>query len=181
MLRSTTQDARSSELRIDFPFWYARILPCFLRFSMIIVLEQDYIHLGKAGELIEVKRGYAMNFLIPEGIASVADEARLMKLKAELQKKESQKQAIIEKAGKIQKTIEGKTLTITKKVTTKGTLYGSVSAKEVAEVLEKDFDVQLDQEMLTIPHVKTLGEYQIDVVITPENTFQFTLNVTKQV
>ncbi len=148
---------------------------------MIIVLEKDCINLGKASDLVEVKRGYALNFLIPQGVASVPDKTRLMKLQAELQEKESNKQVIIEKASQIQKTLEGKVLNVSKKVTAKGTLYGSVSEKEILDGVEKEFGVHLDTDMITVPHVKTVGEHKIEVAITAENTFHFILNVTKEV
>lgn len=148
---------------------------------MIVVLEQDSVNLGKANELVDVKRGYALNFLIPEGIASVPDKTRLMKIQAELQAKESNKLVIVEKASQIQKSLEGKTLNIAKKVAAKGTLYGSVSEKEILDGVEKEFGVHLDDDMITIPHVKTVGEHSVEVSITAENTFHFILNVTKEV
>jgi large subunit ribosomal protein L9 len=133
------------------------------------VILTDYVPpLGEPGKVVEVARGYARNFLIPQGKALEATPGNLARFEQERKRYEavveSAKEAALAQAAKM----EGLTLTIAQRVGEQERLYGSVTAAMVAEALaDKGFDIEKRQVELPEP-IKQLGEYDIPVRLGPE-------------
>ena len=133
---------------------------------MKVVLKQDVKGTGKKGELVEVADGYARNFLLKRGLAIPADAGAMNELKNREAAKayrlaEEQNAAEEQKAA-----IDGKTVKLTAKAGANGKLFGSVTAKEIAEGIEKQLGVTLEKRKVVLKDdIKAFGSYTIEVKI----------------
>lgn len=127
---------------------------------MEVILKEDILTLGYKDDIVNVKKGYARNFLIPQGKVIIASESA-KKILAENQKQRAHKFAQIKAdAQAIADKMEGVSLTIGAKTSSSGTIFGSVSNIQVAEKLkEKGFEV--DRKLILIKDpVKEVGSYK---------------------
>jgi large subunit ribosomal protein L9 len=131
---------------------------------MDVILKQDMDNLGYADDIVKVRSGYARNFLIPRGLATIASETN-RKVLAEVQKQRSHKaQKIAGDAQTVAKKLEAITLKIGAKVGESGKIYGSVNALQIADALMKH-GVEVDRKKIHIDteHIKALGTYTATV------------------
>lgn len=130
---------------------------------MKVILRENLDNLGEIGEVVEVKDGYARNFLIPRKLAFEANTKNLNQLEA--QKKQLERKIEKEKilAERIREEIEKISLTIQMKVGEDGKLFGSVTTQMIADALkEKGFEI--DRKTITIPEpIKALGIYNVEI------------------
>jgi large subunit ribosomal protein L9 len=106
--------------------------------DMKVILQQSYMNLGEIGDVVDVKPGYARNFLIPEKIAVTATQGNLKVFADQSKKNEERKAKDRDGAKKLLEQLEKVSLTITKKVSEDGRLYGAVTTKEIeAAFVEK--------------------------------------------
>ena len=131
---------------------------------MKLVLTQDVKGQGKKDQIIEVSDGYARNFLIPKGLAIPADAKAI----SEVKNKEASKNHKIETekaaAGELAKKLQNVTVTILAQAGADGRLYGSVTAKEIGEELQKQHGITVDRRKITLDSpIKTFGSYKLDV------------------
>jgi len=128
---------------------------------MKVILNQSYMNLGEVGDVLEVKPGYARNFLLPQGIAKRATLANLRVLQDQAKKLEAQKSADRSSAQGLLKQLEGVSVKIQKKVSEDGRLYGSVTTKEV-EAAFADKKIVIDRRQIVLGQaIKMTGEYSI--------------------
>lgn len=129
-----------------------------------VVLREDVNHLGRSGELVRVKPGFARNYLIPRGLATLATRSNIAKINHErslaLAKAEKVRDAIAEEA----KALSGVRAQVAKEAGPEGKLYGSVTAQDVADSLELQ-GVDVDRRRLVMPDepIKTTGDYEIRI------------------
>jgi len=129
---------------------------------MKVLLIKDVKGLGKAGEIKNAKDGYARNFLIPKGYAKVATPEVIKEWEKLQAKKEAELQAELEKINKIKEKLESEKIVIKHKLGANGQLIGSVTNKEISEVLkEKGYDI--DKKQIEHKTIKALGVYNIDI------------------
>ncbi len=126
---------------------------------MEIILKEDVIGLGYKYDIVNVKSGYGRNYLIPTGKAVIASVSAKKEL-AEILKQKAQKLAKIQAdAQAVADKLAEVALTITAKVSNKGTIYGSVNNVQIADELSKlGFDI--DRKLITIKDVKTVGSHK---------------------
>ena len=129
---------------------------------MEVLLIKDVKGLGKAGEIKKVKDGYARNFLIPKGLAKVATKEVVEEWKKEQIKKEAELKAELAKINEIKEKLENKKIVIKHKLGANGQLLGSVTNKEIAEVLQKN-GFNIDKKQIEHKTIKAPGIYNIDV------------------
>lgn len=127
---------------------------------MKIILKENIPTLGYKDDVVEVKDGYGRNYLIPQGLAIIASEAAL-KRRAEDQKQRAHKlEKIKADAEAAAAALEGVRLTIGAKTSSKGTIFGSVNALQIAEALEKLGHI-VDRKIIDIKDpVKEVGVYK---------------------
>ena len=127
---------------------------------MKIILKENVPTLGYKDDIVEVKDGYGRNYLIPQGLAIIASEAAL-KRRAEDQKQRAHKlEKIKADAEAAAAALEGVRLTIGAKTSSKGTIFGSVNAIQIAEALEK-LGHLVDRKIIEIKDpVKEVGVYK---------------------
>ena len=131
---------------------------------MKVILTQDVKGQGKKDQLVEVSDGYARNFLLPRKLAIPADNQSM----TELKNKEAARQHKIDTERAAAKATAEKLTTIVVKIkvgsSADGRLYGSVTTKEIAERLEKDFGITVDKRKITLADpIKAYGTYALDV------------------
>lgn len=146
---------------------------------MEVILLEPMKNLGKSGEKVEVKNGYARNYLIPRGIALRANKENLAvyeSRKAEIEKANAEKQAAAEKVGK---KLNGTEITIIRQAAEDGRLFGSVTVREIAEQLqEKKFDVDSKSVDLLNP-IRAVGVYKVRVSLHAEVSAEVSVNVAR--
>jgi large subunit ribosomal protein L9 len=147
---------------------------------MRVILMQDVLHTGKRGEVIDVKPGYARNYLIPQGLALQATPGNLEFFEQQRGKIDARHAKEREAAAQIAGVMAGIRLSIAKRVGESETLYGSVSATEVAEMLEQK-GVTVDRRRIDLEGgIKTLGDHQVRVELHPEVVAEVTVTVTAE-
>lgn len=136
---------------------------------MEIILLKDVEHIGLAKALVSVKAGHARNFLIPNGLAIVANKANKNSLKQEILQQEDRAQKILEEAKELAATLASKTLKIAAKAGTSGKIFGSVSNVQLVNVLKDMFGIEIDKKKIKLPEeVKMLGTYTAVVSLHKE-------------
>ena len=129
---------------------------------MKIVLLENLRKLGNIGEVIDVKRGYARNFLIREKKALFASEKNIKKvekIKSELNKKDLEKKKI---AKEIAEKLKNKTFEIKKLVTENKELYGSVKPSEISKLLKDNENIDLSSSLIQpVTEIKSIGEFKV--------------------
>lgn len=149
---------------------------------MKVILLKDVKGIGKAGELVNAKDGYARNFLFPKGLAKEANEASLKELK---DKSESDKfrEAEEKKAAEVlAKQISETEVVITTKVGENNKLFGSITSKDIAEILEKDHGIKVDKRKIDIDggNIKTAGTTFAEVKVYPSIAGKLKISVKEQ-
>lgn len=145
-----------------------------------LLLIEDVEDLGRSGDVVTVKPGYARNFLLPQKKAVIADPFTL-RMQAKL-KEERAKRAEIDRkeAEELAKQIEGKVLTIEVKVDPDGHMYGSVAALDIVRLFEKE-GITLERRNIILPHpIKTLGVHPIKLRLKEGVPTQITLKVMSE-
>ncbi len=131
---------------------------------MKVILKQDVRALGKKGEVKEVSDGYARNFLLPKGLAI---EASAGNLKTLAEQKESAVQREIREEGEakaVAERLNGTMVTFKAKTGENGRLFGSITAKDVADQLVKTAKVEIDKRKFEIDDaIKSLGDHPVKV------------------
>ncbi|QAT49380.1 50S ribosomal protein L9 [Caproiciproducens sp. NJN-50] len=131
---------------------------------MKVVLLQDVKGTGKKGELVQVSDGYARNFLLPRKLAKEANSQVMSELKSAESAKAWRIQKETEEARAAAASIEGKTVRLFAKAGQGGRLFGSVTAKEVAEELKKSFHVDVDKRKIDLDgDIRAFGTYECEV------------------
>ena len=126
---------------------------------MKIILKKDIANLGEAGDVVEVKTGYALNYLVPQGFASVGTPSALKQHAETLRQRAHKEAKLVAEAQALAARIEALTVALTAKVGESGKLYGAVTSSQVAESLAAQ-GVELDKRNVTLPEIKELGEYE---------------------
>ena len=144
---------------------------------MKVILKQDVKGQGKKGQLVQVSDGYARNFLLPKGLAVEADSQAMNDLKNKEAAQQYHKQVEKDEAEASAKTLSGKTAKITARAGQNGKLFGSVTTKEVAEALGKQFGVTIDKRKITMSDVKAFGSYEAELKFNQGVTCKITVMV----
>lgn len=135
---------------------------------MKVVLIKDLEGYGVLGDVINVKDGFARNYLIPRGIALPATESNLKHVRGIITHRARKLQREKEKAVQLAKKLEGLMVEVFRQVGEKGKLFGSVTAQDIAQALqEKGFDVDRKKVMLKNP-IKDMGIYTVTLKLHPE-------------
>ena len=129
---------------------------------MKVVLLENLRNLGNIGEIINVKRGFARNFLIPQKKALFASEKNIKdldKIKSDLNKKDQEKKKV---AKDIAEKLKGKILEIKKLVTENKELYGSVKPTEISKILKEKENIDLSSSLIQpVKEIKSVGEFKV--------------------
>lgn len=147
-----------------------------------VVLNQDVKALGKMGDLRSVSLGYARNFLFPSTLASIATNALILRIKKQKQVKEKQVELLKQEKTKIKERIEAlKQITIIKKTGQNETIFGSVTSREIADIITNQLGDNIDKKQIVIPEIDILGSYDVIVDLYPGVQAQLQLQVLPEI
>lgn len=134
-----------------------------------VLLLKDVNNLGKKGEIVDVSDGYARNYLFPRGLAREVTEGMLEHLKLQELSQKKKEEKLLEKYRKEKSIIEGEVFVIKAKVGEKGKLFGSITSKDIAEVISKKLKLDIDKRQIDLEEpIKSLGEYNVEVKLHPQ-------------
>ncbi|WP_347274549.1 50S ribosomal protein L9 [Candidatus Kuenenia sp.] len=135
---------------------------------MELLLTKNIDTLGRIGDVVKVKKGYARNYLLPMGMATYVTEGNLKQLEKAKKKIEIQLKEECERLREILETISNAVCRIPAKVNEEGRLFGSVTYVHIADVLKKQ-GIPIDVDMIKLENpIKECGEYDVAVVLSAE-------------
>ena len=146
---------------------------------MKIILKEDVINLGYKDDVVEVKNGYARNYLIPKGKAIMASPSALKVLAENLRQRAHKIAKIKADAEAVAETLKGIELTIATKTGSNGTIYGSVGSIQIAEELAK-LGHEVDRKIIKVANVKELGHYTATVQLHKEVAVEIPFKVISE-
>lgn len=145
---------------------------------MEVILLEDSRYLGKRGEVVKVKPGYARNYLLPRGIALEANKGNLAFFEQQRQKIDAAHAKRLEEAQDMAKKISEIKIVIKKRVGDRDTLYGSVTANDIVVALaDKGVEVEKRQLDLGAPTLKTLGDHTVAIDLHAEVEAQVVVSI----
>lgn len=132
---------------------------------MKLILKEQVDNLGDAGEVVDVKPGYARNYLVPHGLAYEASEANIRRLEEERERAEERAKKEYLEARRRASQIEGASVTFHARAGEEGKLFGSVTSADIADRLnEKDLDFEVDRKDILLDEpLKQLGAFMVSV------------------
>jgi large subunit ribosomal protein L9 len=135
---------------------------------MEVILRDDIKTLGKAGDLVRVKPGYARNFLLPKGLAYEATEGNKKRIVAETKARNVRLAAEKDSAMAVAAGLAAVSLTFTRKAGEEGKLFGSITSQDIADSLAAQGQT-VDKRKIELPHpIKSVGEHSVIVRLHPE-------------
>lgn len=144
---------------------------------MKVILKESYMNLGEAGDIVNVKPGYARNFLLPSKLAVTATTANMKVFQDKQKEIEAKKTIVRDESKKLMEALNGLSVVITKKVGDDGKLFGSVSSKEIEEALASQSH-KVDRRMIVLgQQIKMIGEYPIMVKLVGGMKASVTLKI----
>ena len=134
-------------------------------YIMKVMLTQDVKSLGKKGELVNASDGYARNFLFPRKLAVEANAQAMNDLKNREAAEKFRLETELKNAKETAAKIDGKTVKLTAKAGQGGRLFGSVTAKEVAEQIKAQFGVDIDRRKISMSDIKSFGTFNAEIKV----------------
>jgi len=146
---------------------------------MQVILLERVSKLGQMGDVVDVKPGYARNFLLPQGKAQTASEINITAFEKQKSQLETKNLETKKEADALLGKLDGQTFVVIRSASDSGALYGSVSPRDAAEVATSaGFSIDRKQISLVKP-IKELGLHEMSVVLHPEVTATIILNVAR--
>lgn len=133
---------------------------------MKVLLLKDVYKLGRAGDVKKVADGYGRNFLIPQGLATLATPGMLQKVDHIRTQAAARRQALNEEMGGSADLLAGKVFVFASKAGETGKLYGSITTQMVADSINKKLGLQVDRHQIICEPIRTLGEHKAHVRLT---------------
>lgn len=130
--------------------------------ALDLILVDDVEHLGRAGELVKVKPGYARNFLLPRGLAQVANRFSLAEYEERKVKLEEEAQQRREKAEQLKAKLDEQSIKIEIKAGESGKLFGSITKEDIVNAVEQQLSIKLSKDQLDLKTpIRSVGEYEV--------------------
>ena len=146
---------------------------------MKVILLENVKRIGSVGEVIDVKRGFARNFLIANKKALYASKDNIKeveKIKAELSKKDNERK---QEAAKIAEQINNKEYSVQKLSTENNELYGSVKPTEISKLIQEENKIEIKPSMIQpVEEIKSLGKFKVKISLHSEVDAEIVINVT---
>ena len=147
---------------------------------MEVILKEDIVNVGKIGEVVRVRDGYARNYLLPRGLVLVANKKNLKTFEHQKKIIADQKQKIIRQAQTVGDQLAGVALVISMKAGEEGRLFGSVTNMQIEKALKaKGLNVDRRKIHLEEP-IKSVGEYEIPIRLAADLTVSLKLSVVAE-
>ena len=144
---------------------------------MKVILLKDIKGTGKKDQIIEASDGYARNFLFPKGLAREANATNLNAIENAKSAQKHREDVERAKAEEIRKEISGKVIRITARGAEGGKLYGSVTAQEIADALNKQYGVKVEKRKIDVANIRNAGDFTVNVWLYAGITAEMTAKV----
>lgn len=142
-----------------------------------LILRKDVDNLGRAGEVVKVRPGYGRNFLIPRGLALAATRGNIAQLDHQKRIIAAEQARVRAEHAKMAEQLKGVTVSIARKKGQDGKLFGSVSAKDVAEALANQ-NQQVDRKLIKLDEpLKAIGSYEVPIRFSGDTSVEIRVNV----
>ena len=129
---------------------------------MKIILKKEVANLGEAGDVVEVKTGYALNYLVPQGFATVGTPSALKQHEETIRQRAHKEAKNVAEAQAKAAKLSAAAVKLAAKVGESGKLYGSITSAQVAAALA-ELGFEVDKKDITVPEIKELGEFEAKV------------------
>ena len=132
---------------------------------MKLILRESVASLGRAGDVVNVKPGYARNYLLPQGLAYMASPANIRRIEEEARRQERRVRRNYLEANRQASLLEDLSITLAARAGSEGQLFGSVTVRDICEkVADSEIDFELDPRAVHLPApIKSLGEHLVPV------------------
>lgn len=146
-----------------------------------VVLSKNVSKLGTSGDLVDVAPGYARNYLIPQGLGSIATPGIIRQVEQRREKERQAKLAILQEAESRKTALKtiGR-LVIRKQVGEANAIFGTVTSQEVADIIKEQAGLEVDKRGINVPDISLLGNYEVEVKLHPEVTATVNIEVAPQ-
>jgi len=146
---------------------------------MEVILIQDVAKLGYKDDIVNVKNGYANNYLFPQGMAIMATATNKKILAENIRQRAFKEERIRKEAETLKEALEGKTVRVAAKTSSNGQIFGSVNNIQVAEALKEQYSYDIDRKKIVVDgnRVKEVGSYPITINIHKDIKAEITLEV----
>src|SRR4051812_6476007 len=145
-----------------------------------VILREDITSLGRTGEMVRVKPGYARNYLLPQGLAYEATEGNKKRIAAESRVRDAKNHAERTEAERLAATLAGVSLTLTGKAGDEGKLFGSITSQDIADALSRQGHA-IDRRRIELAHpIKTIGEHAVTVRLHPEVNAELRVSIVSE-
>jgi large subunit ribosomal protein L9 len=145
-----------------------------------VILREDIKTLGRAGEMVRVKPGYARNYLLPQGLAYEATEGNKKRVAAESRVRTARSQAERADAEQLAITLGAVALTLSGKAGEEGKLFGSITSQDIADALAREGH-PVDKRKIELEHpIKTTGSHTVRIRLHPEVYAELRVSVTAE-
>lgn len=146
---------------------------------MKIILKKEVIGLGEAGDIVNVKTGYALNYLVPQGFATVGTPSAIKQHEETLRQRAHKEAKLVADAQALAAKAAAVEIKIAAKVGDNGKLYGGITTAQVADILSKA-GVEVEKRNITLPEIKAVGEYEATVKIYKGVTANLKIEVVSE-
>jgi len=148
---------------------------------MRVVFLEDVPDVASSGDVKEVADGYARNFLIPRGLATLTTSQITSQLEAQLSSRAKKQAQIAEELTKIAKKLDGSEITLKAKVGAKDKLYGSITSADIADELTKTSGIAIDKRKVELPEpIRELGTFEVAIKLAKDTLPSIKVIVTEQ-
>lgn len=148
---------------------------------MKVILLKDVKGVGKAGEIINASDGHARNYLIPRGLAKEATEGSIKVLEMQKAAEARKKQQELQEAKALAEKLSSLTVNLKGKAGEGGRLFGSITAKDIAEGLEKQHKIKIDKRKIQLDNpIRELGASFVEIKVYPEVTAKMKVEIAAE-
>ena len=145
-----------------------------------VILRADINQVGKRGDICEVADGYARNYLLPRGLALVANDGAVTQAKSMRRARDLKDAKDRSAAEEIARALVSKTVVLKARAGSEGRLFGSITAADIVEAVTKQTGVALDRRQLVMgDHIKSLGAHSVAVKLHSDVQFPINLDIVK--
>ncbi len=146
-----------------------------------VILLENLIKLGEKGKVVEVSRGYAFNYLIPKGLAQLANSVSLKELREKEESEKRREEHLKKEAEEIAERLRGKEVTIKAKIGSEGKLFGSITSKDISEAIKNDLGIEVEKKKILLEEpIKQAGSYPIPIKLFHQVETEVKLRVEEE-
>ena len=148
---------------------------------MQIILLETLNKLGKAGEVVSVKDGFANNFLIPQKKAIIANKKNLSDLNSKMSQINENNMKKISEANELKAKLDGKEINIQMEANEDGNLYGNLGPRQIRDRLINDFSIDIEPGNIVLDNISAIGSYDVTLRIYDDISATLKLEITKKI